>query len=219
MSIRRATIDPLVTLDLVEDFVTGGTSNAIVGTLGWSFGGGSALAFVTADTFSHRGIVTRDTSAVSGTIAFTRLLVATGVHPILASDAFETTWVFRLNTNDANTKARLGLSGDFTADAPASAIYLEKQDADTSWFGTVRIASVETRTAALATVDTGWHKIKIRRINPTTVGFSFDGGAEVSIACNLALGVHPGTQLTNSAAASKTMDHDFFRLKVTGLSR
>jgi len=141
---------------------------------------------------------------------------------LLASELFDLTWVFRLNVNDANTRVRLGLTSDATIDAPVSAIYLEKQGADTSWFGTVRNASTESRTAAIAAVDTGWHKVRIRRIDASTIGFTIDALAEVTIAtANVpgAVGVHPMTQLFNIDAVSKTLDHDFFRMKIGGLVR
>lgn len=212
--------DPLTTLDVFDDFVSGTITSGQVGSLGWGLAGGAILA---VNALAGRpGIIRRDTSTTISTLAYTRLLIGTGNHPVLASEMFDLLWAFRLNVNDANTRVRLGFSSDATVDAPVSAIYLEKQGADTSWFGTCRNASTESRTAALATVDTGWHKVRIRRIDASTVGFTLDALAEVTLAtANVpgAVGVHPFTQITNLEAALKSLDHDFFRLKVTGLVR
>ena len=211
--------DPLTTLDVFDDFISGIGTSGQLGSLGFVFGGGTAAAIIAPA--GHPGTVRRDTSATISTFAYTRLLLGTGVHPLIASELFDCIWVFRLNVNDANTRVRLGLSSDATVDAPVSAIYLEKQGVDTSWFGTCRDASTESRTAAIAAVDTGWHKIRIRRIDAATVGFTIDALAEVTLATNApgAVGVHPMTQLFNIDAVSKTLDHDFFRLRITGLAR
>lgn len=210
-------VEPLTTVDVVDDFFGGAATTGQLGTHGWSFAGGSAASL--AGVAGHPGLVRRDTSATAATIAYTRLQISTAFSVLLASESFDATWVFRLGQSDADTKLRLGFSNDWTGDAPASAVYLEKQYADTSFFGTVRIASVETRTAALAASDANWHRVRIRRLDPATVAFSVDGGAEVPIACSLGAGVNPGAQLTNQAAVAKTMDLDFFRLRIAGLAR
>lgn len=213
-----AAIDPLTTLVFVDDFIGGTATTGQIGTQSWSFAGGTVSGFLGAA--NHPGILRRDTSATISTLAYLRQLISTGNHPFLAAELFDLIWIFRLNVNDANTRVRIGLSGDITTDAPAVAIYLEKTLVDTQWFGTVRNASVESRTAALATVDTGWHKIRIRRIDASTVGFTFDANAEVTLATNVpATGLHPGTQIFNNEAAAKTLDHDLFVLRIPGLVR
>jgi hypothetical protein len=212
-------VDPLTTLDLVEEFIGGTIASGQIGNFGWLFVGGTT-ATVNAEA-SHPGIIRRDTSATISTISYLTLRAATGLNHFLASEMFDVTWVFRLNVNDADTRVRIGLSSDPSADAPASAIYLEKILTDTQWFGVCRAASTQSRTAALATVDTGWHKIRIRRTDSATIGFTFDAGAEVTLATNVpgALGVQPSSQIFNNAAASKTLDHDFFHLKITAMVR
>lgn len=210
-------IDPLGTMDIIDDFLGGAGSSGQIGALGWNMAGGTATGV--QSEASHPGILRRDTSASSGIIAYTRQLVTTAAHPLLGSDSFDLTFVFRLNTNDANTTVRLGLSSDYTTLTPTSGIYLEKVDADTSWFGVTR-ATTQNRTAALAAVDTGWHKVRIRRIDSATIGFTLDALAEVAATGTVPVaGMQPGTQISNSAAASKTLDHDLIRLIVTGLVR
>lgn len=213
-----APADPISRLELIDDFLGGAGSSGQVGAQGWNIAGGTATG-VQSET-NHPGILRRDTSASSGIIAYTRLLITTAAHPLLGSDLFDLTCVFRLNTNDANTTMRIGLSSDYTTLTPVSGVYLEKVDADTSWFGVTRAASAQTRTAALAACDTAWHKVRIRRIDASTIGFTLDALAEVTATGTVPVaGMQPGSQISNSAAASKTLDHDLYRLIVTGLVR
>lgn len=211
--------DPLTTVDLVEDFIGGTNTSGEIGDKGWLWANGT-IASVIAEA-NHPGILRRDTTATISTTAYLTLRAGTGIGHLLASMMFDITWVFRLNTNDADTRMRIGLSDDPAVDAPTNAIYLEKTLADASWFGVCRAASVESRTAALGAVDTGWHKIRIRRIDATTVGFILDAGAEATLATNVpnAVAVQPSSHIFNNAAAVKTIDYDFFRMKIVGLVR
>jgi len=103
---------------------------------------------------------------------------------------------------------------------PADGIYVEKLEADTSWFGVTRSASSETRTAALAACSTSWVKFRVWRLNATTVGFTVNDGTEVTATATVtSLPISPMIQIRNSAAADKTIDFDFFDISITGLSR
>lgn len=213
-----AAIDPITILELVDDFIAGGVSSGTVGSLGWTFTGGTVVS-VDGEA-GHPGVIRRATSATINTIARTALQQSTGAEPLLPAQSFDLTWVVRLNQTDANTEARFGLSLDWTLLAAASGIYVEKKAADTQWFGVCRNAAAESRTAALGTVDTGWHKFRIRRIDASTIGFTLDAGTELTLATNIPTAAQlPGTQLTNTAAADKTIDYDLFRMRVTGLAR
>lgn len=217
-AIAAAVPSPLVTLSIREDFVTGHVTTGTIGALGWIFAGGTAAAQAPED--EHPGILRRDTSTTINTVAYTCLRTAVTDGVLLASEFFDLTCVFRLNTTDTDTRLRIGLSSNLSVDGPVSAIYLEKKAADTQLFGCVRNASTESRTAALATSDTSWHKIRIRRINATTVGFTLDALTEVTLATNVPdVAVNVGAQITTIAAASKTLDLDFFGLTVTALVR
>lgn len=209
--------DPLAVLTIVEDFLTGSNTTGNVGSVGMALGGTFTLQ---ASEAGHPGIARMDTGAVSSTIASLYGRVGATSGSVLPSETFDLTAAFRLNTNDADTRVRIGLASNFTTAAPNDGIYLEKTLTDTQWFGTCRASSVETRTAALASVDTSWHKVRIRRINASTIGFAFDGAAEVAVAATIpTVSVHFGLHIFNNAAASKTIDADLFVFKVTGLSR
>jgi hypothetical protein len=207
--------DPFAILDLKDHFLGGGSATSgSVGELGWIFAGGTFA--VGSAPAGHPGVYRRDTGAVINTTAYARLTA--NIRP---SDMFDETWEFRLNTNDADTRVRMGLSSDWATDTPVAAIYVEKKLADTEWFGAARAASTETRTAALDTVDTDWHTARMRRTSASAVAFSIDGGAEVSVSTNVPTtdAVYIGMQIFNNAAASKTVDLDCFRMRVTGLER
>lgn len=210
--------DAPATLELVDDFVSRGAGNGSVGELGWNFTGGTGV--VVAAEADHPGIFRRTTSAVSGSLAYTHLRSTPGTSVLLPAEDFDATWVFRLNTNDGDTRVKIGFFDNAGTATPGSGIYLEKEYADTEWFGVCRASSVETRTAALATVDTGWHAIRMRRVDAGTIGFSFDGGAEATLTTNIPNnGVQPAWRIANQAAADKTIDMDLFTLTVTGLGR
>lgn len=134
---------------------------------------------------------------------------------------FDLTLVVRLNTNDANTVQRIGFTGNVvTNNPPADGIYFEKLDTDTSWFCVARAASVQTRTAAILATDTAFHRFRIRRVDAATIGCSIDGGTEFTLTTNLPTVVlFPETNIATTAAADKTHDIDFMRLRITGLTR
>lgn len=134
---------------------------------------------------------------------------------------FDLTLVVRLNTNDANTIQRIGFTGNVvTNNPPADAIYFEKLDTDTSWFCVARAASVQTRTAAILATDTAFHRFRIRRVDASTIGCSIDGGTEVTLTTNIPTAVlFPEAFIATAAAADKTHDIDFMRLRATGLTR
>jgi hypothetical protein len=130
--------------------------------------------------------------------------------------------MIRLNTNDANTILQAGLSFNPGTATPGHGMYIEKQAADTSWFGVCRASSVQTRTSALATVSTNWVKFRIRRVDASTIGFTLDSGTEQLITTNIpttGTGMHPFVTLSNTAAADKNVDLDYFHIFITGLSR
>ncbi len=210
--------DPLNVLDVADDFIAAGVTAQNIGTLGWHFTGGT-VANQPAES-GHPGIMRRATSSSINTVALTRLLPTSGASTFLPAEDFSLWWVFRLNQTDANTEARLGVSRDWTSLTPADGIYLEKKAADTEWFGVCRASSTESRTASLATTDTGWHTARVRRIDDSTIGFSLDGGAEIPLTTDIpTLALYAGFHITNTAAADKTMDVDLFRLRVSGLGR
>lgn len=201
------------TVELQDEFIFGQSASGDLGELGWTITG---VTIIPGET-NRPGLFQLNTTAVSGTIvringpAFTLFTGATN-HRVL--------FVTRLNTNDANTVARVGSMNQTATNPPANGIYFEKLAADTNWFCIARTGGVETRTDSTIAVNTSFTTHTYVR---DSVGVRyFINGAEVcSITTNVpsAVNLTPGLQLVNTAAAVKTMDGDYFEMTINGLSR
>lgn len=197
------------TIYLQDDFMTGGSSQYTFGVLGWA-AYGAILPNLLAAEAGHPGIIQSATGTSNGTnVGFSlRGSVAFGV--LLAAETFDVQFIVRLNTNDSSTLVRVGLGLDPTNNPPANGLYVEKLAADTSWFGVTRASSSQTRTAALAATSTSWVRLRIRRLNSTTIGFSINGGTETTATATIpTTGLAPFVQIINAAASNKTIDVDY----------
>ncbi|CAA9256371.1 MAG: hypothetical protein AVDCRST_MAG83-2429 [uncultured Arthrobacter sp.] len=202
-----------------DDFISGNTSTGQLGSLGWSFAGGAATH--PAAVAGRPGIVRRDTSATSGTYAYTGLRVSSTAGVIFGTDLFDVTFSVRLTQTDANTQARVGVSADPATNPSASGLYLEKLFADTAWFGVSRNASAETRTTTGVVVAANvWYRVRVRRISGTQVGVTLDNGAEILFTTNLPnVALQPFFSISNNVATLKSMDVDYADIAVIGLAR
>jgi hypothetical protein len=214
--------DQLSTFDQTEDFVAGAMSTGNIGDWGWGFSGGTRAAIGAEG--DHVGILRTTTGAVANTVAWTAARPTTGSGLFLPSLMFDLTWLFRMEQADLETEARFGAAGgagsDFTVAQPVHGAYIEKLAADTQWFGVCRINNTQVRTPAIGAVDAAWHRARIRRIAASMIGFSLDGGAEVTLTTNIpTTSLLPGTHLINTVAVDKTAYADACRLRITGLVR
>lgn len=203
---------------LCDDFLAGAlATSGSIGDLNWGTAGGTTTVF--GNAVGHPGIVRLDTTATSGTIE--RLgMGPNGTDPFASQETWDITWILRLNTNDANTQLRAGFANNLSTDPPNDGVYFEKLAADVSWFGVTRAGGVQNRTAAIAPTSTNWVVLRLRRVDASTVGFSINGAAEVTATLTIpATGVQPWVQIVNSAAASKTVDVDYFEMRITSLAR
>lgn len=201
-----------------DDFIGGSASTGFIGELGW-ISAGTGTVTRPAGEAGHPGIVRLDSTATISTICAISP-TGNGTTTMLPAEMFDMTFIVRLNTNDADTLVRLGLAAASNSNPSANGIWVEKDNADTSWAGITRASSVETQSANLVAVGTGWVKFRIRRVNPTTIGFTVDDGTEVTQTTNIpTTALHPFLQIRNNAAAAKTIDMDFWDIHVTGLSR
>lgn len=201
---------------VVDDFVvTSGVSGA-VGELSWLFTNGSTSG-LPGET-DRPGIIRRDTSTTINTVAWIGLRSISGM---VAASFFDCTFWIRPVTVDANTILRFGVVDNANVQQWASGVYIEKAAADTQWFGVARNAGTQSRTAQLGTVTGAvWYKLRVRRVNSTTVGFTVDAGAEVTLNTNLPTATMAfAMEISNTAAASKTLDIDRFTARITGISR
>ena len=200
-----------------DDFLSGPVSSqGAIGGIGWTAMGPAWPLALVSET-NHPGILRIDTTTTINTIAGIGLhRGSSGAGVVSPADTFDVIFIVRLNSNDASTLARLGLMMNPTLNAPADGVYIEKLAADTSWFGVTRASGTQNRTAALASTSSGWVKFRIRRVNPTTVGFTVDGGAEVTATLTIPTAqLVPALYIVNSASSSKTLDVDYFDLALT----
>jgi hypothetical protein len=200
-----------------DDFMVSAGASQLIG-IGWFLLGGTAT--VQPSEASRPGILRRFTSAASGTYAVC-YVQNTVTGSLLPANFFDVTFIVRPNTIDADTLLRIGLGASATSNPPADGIYLEKLAADTAWFGVTRAASSENRAATGVTVVAGtWYKLRLRRIDASTVGFTVNGGTEVTATLTIpTTAMQPFFAIFNAAAADKTLDIDFFDCLLTQLSR
>ena len=195
-------------VSLEDHFLSGTTTSGSVGQLGWLLAGtGSSQASESGSP----GIIRLDTTTSSGTHSRVSFHNTSSFNP---GDPHVLTWRIRLNTNDANTTARFGSTNSVTANPPVHGVHFEKLDADTDWFCVTRSSSVQTRTDSGIAVNTNMHVFKIIR-SATGVDFYIDNVRVASQATNIPTSfLSPYAGIINSAAASKTLDLDYFSLSI-----
>ena len=191
-----------------DEFMSGGVTTTTVGSLGWIFSSG-ATAAQSAEA-NHPGIIKRSTGAASGTNAFTYLGPGSTNTTFLGSSQFDLVWVFRLNNNDAFTAFMVGVGLTTQADL----IVLEKAAADTNFFCRTRTSSNQTKTDTNVAVDTNWHSVRIKR-TATQAAFWFDNALVATNTAHLTTAaITPFCLITNSEAADKSIDLDYFSLSL-----
>lgn len=204
-------------VQLQDEFASGSTGSAGVGTLGWFLANGTTTQ--QASIINRPGILRRDTSSSSGTIAY--MLLGGNQGTLDVSYAYTMIWIARANEFDANTKIRLGATSDCTLTTFTRGVHFEKLDADTNWFAVTRLdAGNVTRTDTGVAVSAVFRTFQID-YTPASVRFLIDGAIVATHTTNLPAtsGTTACAQIVNSAAASKTIDYDYFQLKVTGITR
>jgi len=191
---------------LQDDFATGTQATGSIGSLGWSSSGN---LIVQPGEVGRPGIVRLDTTAVSGTLERINFTLSASFN---CNVPHEITWVVRLNTVDANVTARVGAGNGVTANPPNNGAYFEKLDPDTNWFAVTRNLTSQTRTNTGVPITT----------NFVTCRYVFDGTTYTFFINDVMVAQHttffpagllsPYLYLINSAAASKTMDVDYFEI-------
>lgn len=212
-------LNPLTTLYLAEEFASGLNTSVNIGALGWATSGGTIT--MQAAEAGRPGILRRDTSATQNTDAYLhpRTTGTTGI--VSPADTFDVLWIIRVNQADNNTRVRIGLANSAVADPPNDGIYFERLETDTDWFAVSRIGSSTGRAVTGMAMDTNWIRLRIRRTSATTVTYNINGGVDVAATASVTNAqLQPFTFITNpTAAAAKTLDHDYFDLVVSGLNR
>ncbi len=202
---------------LQDDFLSGTVGNGTIGQLGWLSAGGSSSLIQSAA--SYPGIFRKDTSASSGTYSYLALENVNASEAIPAG-SHDTIWLIYATSNDANTQLRIGHQNTNTGDPPDNGTYFEKLAADTNWFVVTRASGVQTRTDTGVAVGTGRVTLRIVRQGSSVVQFYINRVLVASHTTNIpSTSLNPVASILNSAAASKTLDLDYFQLILTGLSR
>lgn len=213
---QQSTLYPFKqTVEIQEDFLD---TVSVSGTIGSSrFTTINGTSSSQTGEANRPGIMRRDTSAVPGT--HTTTFLGSGAGSFLSSTNHQIIWAVRLNTNDANTTVRIGSGESPTANPPNDGIYFEKLDADTNWFCITRSGGAQTRTDSTVPVNTSFTTLAYTR-NSTGAQFRINDALVCSQSANVPTGVVRSlVNIVNSAAASKTIDLDYFQLRLTGISR
>lgn len=202
-------------VEISDDFLSGINTNGTSGQLGWIINGGTSTNL--ASIAGRPGLFQKNTSGVSGTIA--QLVLAGTSSNIDPASNHQIRFIARLNTNDANTTLRIGAANAYSSDPPANGTYFEKLNGDTNWFCITRNGGVETRTDSGIAVTTNFDTFFFSR-NSSGVLFYINNVLGCTHTTNIsATQYNPGLHIVNSAAASKTVDIDYFSLRITGLTR
>lgn len=191
---------------LQDDFTTGGQPTGTIGDLGWNSNG---TLVVRPGEVNHPGVIRLDTGAVSGTHERLNFSLSSAFN---VGFNHEITWVLILNTVDANTTVRIGAANSVAGAPPNNGIYFEKLDADTNWFAVTRANGTQTRTDTGVAISTAYTAFKYV-FNGTSVAFSINDTLVATNTTTIPIGLmSPYTYIINSAAASKTLDVDYFEI-------
>ncbi|MFQ5715085.1 MAG: hypothetical protein ACE5GU_13740 [Candidatus Scalinduaceae bacterium] len=224
--IKPANIDTIAAdrstyVDLVDEFIAGSTETGEIGELGWVNPAGSVAK--TAPVNNHPGIRNLSTGAVVNTIASIVLSITAGAGEIQPEEMFDITFIINPAQN-TNQEIRVGITNDSGVAPPTNAIYIEHDTGGTNptvWVGVTRKASVSTELVSTVTVSAAtWYTLRMRRISSTEIEFFVNGTSIGTSTTNLMSGAsQPFMQIENLTATDISVDIDYFRLKITGLSR
>jgi hypothetical protein len=214
----RNTNDPLTSAYFKDDFQTGGTGTGAIGEFGWRINSGGTTYIVSEA--NHPGIVNFQ---ASGSASCGRFISPNSIaSPLRFADTFDMYFVLRQNSTSAIT-VRIGLfenSASSIANPPANGIYFERLSTDTNWFGVTRSSSSQTRTDTSTAGSTSFIRFRLRRIDSSTIGFTLDGGTEVTATANIPTGTaFINIEIIATTGVAKDVDVDFVDCLITGLSR
>ena len=187
-----------------------------MGQLGWYMTSGNGPSGQKSSELNHPGILTFGMNNGRNALH----LKESGAD-LLPASTFDATWWVRPNNVDANTEYIIGwVNGANDVGSQTNAIALVKAYANTNWHYLTRAASVGTSVDTGVAITTGWFKIRIRRVDATTIGFTINNGTELTTTSNIpTAAIYTTAEVNVNTAANKSLDLDFFGLAVTGFSR
>lgn len=210
-----------------DDFMGALLTTGNIGKLGWNILGTGTITGQNS-TAGRPGIIRLNSPATATTQCLIHLGAAGTHHPFgIASDFFDVTFMINITQLDTNTTFRCGIGNTQPAAASVAnytdMIGFERITTDTTnLFGVVKVGATNNRTAALITNFTAatWYKLRVRRINSTTIGFTVNNGTEVTTTVTAPTSaMQPFIQIATSAAAAKTLDVDAADLLLQSLAR
>lgn len=204
----------------IDDFAKGTFSSNNIGDMRWTLTNGTgASGAMIASTAGRPGLFQFGSGTTTTTINAPGL-ASSFFH---SSDNFDVTLIYKLDHNDANTTVRTGVNctGTYNNSNPNVGVYIEKEDADTSFFGVTYNGAGNENRISLGSTNTSYHSFRLRRIDATTVGFTMDANAELtttahvpSAACNLIMAIS-----NSSGSGNKQFTVDYVSVAITGLTR
>jgi hypothetical protein len=212
--------DPSTAITIVDDFLSQSVEAGEVGELGWSFTNGSMVA--ATPEANHPGIVGRRSGVTANTVASFYLGSSTTSASFRHSEWDRMTWIFRATATNLDTNYQVGLMTAFGVLLPTSGVYLERLAADANWFFVSRSAGVQTRVDSGVAFSTGWVKIRLRRIDASSLGFSINDGAEVVITTNIPAAITTytvGMQMVPTGIIARDVLIDFVSMKLLPVTR
>jgi hypothetical protein len=203
--------DPTTYSYIKDDFQVGGAASSAIGELKWV--NINTTSLVLASEANHPGIY-RFSSTVIGGITQKN----TQIDQMLFADNFDMYFIHRINGTLANSTNRLGIflsSTGASNNPPTDGIFFERLTSDSNWFGVVRAGSSQTRTDTTnGASNSAFQRLRIRRIDATTIGFTVDSNSEVTNTATEPTGNAFVVMQMIPATGTQTADIDFFDLLI-----
>ena len=224
---QTESVDDSTVFSMREDWMPSVVGTGTLAQYGWtvrSIGGSPTTTFI-AGVYPNLGIAhlaTTTTDTQGASIG----MDTNSIGPLgnMAAYAFDSRWVFRIPTT-TTVRVRVGFFAGTGAGAtePADGMWVRYDTtvSDTAFFFETRGSSNSTPVTSGVNVNANFNTIRIRSVTPGTILFSLNGGAETSIAATVpTANMTPGAIVTTAGVGvSRTLDLDFFGMRVAGLGR
>ena len=194
------------------------TTSGLVGELGWHFAGGPNNPYTSSAAAPGRyGVLTREAN-LNNEYTYVSLQ-PNGFTPVRNADTWDATYIWGSGSDITTLTQRIGLANDPAASQPVG-FYFEYIDTG-NIYAVCRVSGgTATRTdTGVAYATNTYYVGRIRRVDASTIGFSINGGTEITITTNLtSSNLNPFFQCM-SGGANGFLHIDAFELTVTGKTR
>lgn len=170
---------------------------------------------------NHPGILRVETASGINAVGGLAPEPNSGVGVIHPADMFDVLWLIRPVTNDANCIYRVGMFQTNITGAYTDAILLHKEAASSAFKGECRASSTQSQTAAFTnyTANT-WVSLRIRRIDASTIGFTYNSETEKTLTTNIPTAVMvPAAYVVTTVASMKAIEIDMVQILVRDTGR